>query len=171
MAKNNNKIKFLSQSVLLEEKGLPGLNALIVLIVSLMLCAFIAWSMVMEIDDTVRVSGLVVEDPLLKGQFSVIALISPNEIGSIKEGLKASVRLGELISKKPIHGMVSVLDKTPKSTADNRILYEAVITLNDSKDESQRHSVAFVSGMEVAVEITVGSRTFFNYFLGPIFNK
>jgi len=171
MSKKNNEIKVLSESVLLEEKGLPGLNSMIVLIVSFLLCAFIVWSLVMEIEDTVRVSGLVMEDPLIKGQYSVIALISPNEIGGIKEGHKASVSMMDFNKIKPMSGVINALDDAPQLSDDGSWLYTATIQLKDSSEWTQLQNSDLLLGMELAIDIVVKKRTFFEYVLGPIFNR
>ncbi len=60
MSRNRSNLQFLSQPVILEETGIPGISVMIIVAVFLMITAFITWSVMMEMDEITRVEGRIV---------------------------------------------------------------------------------------------------------------
>lgn len=165
MANKKSGLKFLNQSVLLEEAGLPKANVLIILVVFLMVALFIAWSLMMNMDQVVKVSGQV---KIEGGNAVLSALVPAKNIADIREGLPAYITINGLNDNKPVTGTIERIDKTPKTNQQGVLFYEASVKPGD--DGAKELEKLLLPGMDTKVEIVVGSRTLFQYLVGPVFN-
>jgi HlyD family secretion protein/adhesin transport system membrane fusion protein len=62
MSVRTRKLGYLSESVLLEERGLPYIQSTLIIVVSLLILAFIIWANFLTIDDKVSIDGYVIPD-------------------------------------------------------------------------------------------------------------
>ena len=170
MAKKRSNLKFLSQSVLLEEAGLPRVNTLIILVVFTMVVSFIAWANVMEIDEVVAVNGVVVQEKSADLNFSFRAQIPSREIGNISEGFSVVMNIPGVTEKKPVTGKIELIKKIPATNQQGVAYYEAIVKPGNDKEMLKNLDEVLLDGMETKVEIIVGSRTLFQYLLGPVFS-
>lgn len=168
--KKKNDLKFLSQSVLLEESNLPRINTIIILVVFAMVVSFIIWSMSMKIDEVTKVEGFITQEEKENQGFSFIAQIPSKEIGAIKEGLPVFVNIPGLTDSSSIMGTIDYIEKRPMVNQQGDIYYQAIVKPNDDKEMFEDLNQLLMSGMETDVEIIIGSRTLLQYFLGSVFN-
>lgn len=165
MANKKSGLNFLNQSVLLEEAGLPKANILIILVVFLMVTLFIAWSLMMNMDQVVKVSGQV----KIEGGTTVLsALVPAKNIADIQEGLPTYITITGINDNKPVKGTIERIDKTPKTNQQGASFYEAAV--KPEGDGVKELEKLLLPGMDTKVEIVVGSRTLFQYLVGPVFN-
>lgn len=165
---NKNKLKFLSQSVLLEETGLPKLNVTIILIVFVMLVLFIIWSVTMTMDQTTSVNGVVRQTDGENSDYVLIAMIPSTEIASIEDGYVVSISIPGITDKKPISGTIASIDKTPINDTYGNVYYEAVLS-SDSGKMTDAIKAHLMPGLTANVNIVVGRQSVFSYFMNPIF--
>lgn len=165
--KERKKLKLLSKSVLLDESGLPGINAALIIIVFLMVAAFVIWSMNMKINETVSIKGFV-ETDADTGELSFKALIPTKDLGIVNEGYPVVVNISGLTSKNPILGKIAHIEdmQVNAGTGEN---FSATIDTSNLESVIQHINGRIVPGMETNVQVITGTRSLFQYFIGPIF--
>ena len=168
--KKRSNLKFLSQSVVLEEAGLPKINSLIILVVFSMVISFIIWSATMKIDDVTTVKGFVIQEENGDIKFSFNARIPSNKIGVINEGLSVSINIPGINDNNPIKGSIENIKRTPITDEQGNIYYEAVVKPKNEK-EIVKLDKLLMPNMKTNVKIITGRRTVLKYFLGPIFKS
>ncbi|MBF0198557.1 MAG: HlyD family efflux transporter periplasmic adaptor subunit [Planctomycetes bacterium] len=99
--------KHLERSILLEESGSPLLTKLVVLIILIVFCLFVVWSMIMEVDEVVSATGVVMP-------YENVMSIQHLEGGRVdkvfvKEGAK--VEVGQILLTLNVVDMQSQLDE------------------------------------------------------------
>ena len=113
-----------------------------------------------------RLLDIVPEDDKLV----IEAQIRPTDIDGISPGLNAEIRLTTLNSYAlaPLHGTVSYVsaDRLTDSRSSNS--YYTVRVTTNPRDITDLNDIQLVPGMPVEVMIDKGSRTFFEYLMGPI---
>jgi hypothetical protein len=156
----------LSQSVLLEEVGLPKLNTFIITVVFVLVISFLTWSMNMELDEVIVNEGYFVqsEDSVL---LDINAHIPLSDIAAISIGDDVKVNIPTSIDNLSIRGNIVNIEKIPRLDEKNNIYYVAKININN---ESVRQNNDFlIPGMVANLEIKIGSRSLFDYLLGSIY--
>lgn len=166
MAKKGEKLKFLTQSVLLEEEGLPRINSIIIIAVFTIVIAFLMWSNIMEIDEVVVVDGYAIQKE--STQYLLVAHIPSKEIGIIGEGLSVTINIPG-ITKKPLEGTIKNIENTPKLNKQGATYYEAFIK-TDKQEMNNYFEQIQVPSLEANVEIILGNKTLFQNLLGPIYH-
>lgn len=169
--KKRKNLKFLSQSVLLEESGLPRINTLIIVVVFVMVVSFITWSMVMKIDDVTTVKGFLVQEQNKGQKISFSAKIPSKEILLIKQGLSVSINIPGVMDKNTIMGTIDYIDKTPMIDSRGDVYYKAVVKASNDIETLIDINKIVIPSMEINVNVITGSKTLFQHFLGPIFNS
>jgi HlyD family secretion protein/epimerase transport system membrane fusion protein len=104
-------------------------------------------------------------------QLVVEAQVKPTDIDGIHTGLPAEIRLTTLNSyaMAPLHGTVSYVSADRLTDARTTGAYYTVRVQTDpSEVEKNLKDVELVPGMPTEVMIDKGSRTFFEYLVGPI---
>jgi hypothetical protein len=167
--KNKRNLKILSQSVLLEESGLPGVNTLIILIVFLMLVAFVTWSVNMRMNETLTVNGYTEQITESSNEMSFKALIPSKDIGIVNEGYPVIMNILGLTDKNHIMGKIGKVDLIAIKNAQGSNMFEASIVPSNLDEVKKHMNGKMVPGMETSVQIITGTRSLFQYFIGPIF--
>lgn len=168
--KKRKNLKFLSQSVLLEESGLPRINTLIIFVVFAMVASFITWSSIIKIDDVTTVKGAVVQEENKAQKISFNAKIPSKEILVIKEGVPVSINIPGVTGNN-IMGTIEYIDKTPITDSKGDVYYKAVVKASNDSGTLIEINKIIIPGMEANVNIITGSRTLLQHFVGPIFKS
>lgn len=170
MAQNYKDLKYLSQSVMLEESGLPRLNTLIILLVTLALAAFIGWATVMPLDEMVSVQGSISNEVASSGQYQLFAHIPSNKINSVSVGNPVILTIPGVTDKNPLSGKLVKIDNLPNQDSQGRVYYLAEVALSAAPSTAENLTKVLHPGMETQMDVVVGSKTLMVYFLGQIFN-
>lgn len=162
--KRSKKLRFLSQSVLLEETGLPRANGLIIITIFLGLAGFIAWGTQMPIDEVVSCNGQISEVLPGEGQYKLTALIPVNKMSGIEVGKSATIKVSGVSQIKPFKGMITMVEHAPIKRGD--LSYYPIRIVAD--DGGVNGSTLVLKDMETQVGVIVGTKSFMDYFVGPI---
>lgn len=168
MAKHRRDIKYLSQSILLEEQGLPRVNTWMILIVFAMVAAFVVWSIQMEIDEVAKVDGNVVLKSDSVNEYSLVLKIPSKEMSSIKDKASVFITIPGLAEKEPFRGTIKEIEQTPKTGIKGEIYYEAALSLGMDETKFSNVNKMLMAGMVIHGEVITGKRTLFQYILSPI---
>lgn len=103
-------------------------------------------------------------------QLVVEAQIKPTDIDGISPGLPAEVRLTTLNSYAlpPLHGTVAYVSADRLIDSRTSGAYYTVRITTNPRDVVNLNDIQLVPGMPAEVMIDKGSRTFFEYLMGPI---
>jgi hypothetical protein len=170
MSRKKRNLKYLSQSVLLEESGLPRINTLIIFVVFTMVVSFITWSVMMKIDEVIAISGTVVQEQVEDSNFSIRTQIPLKEMGAVSEGLSVVMTIPGIMDNKSIMGTLYSIEKIPKTDGQGAVYCEAVIKLSDEKEKLAILNSLLMPKMEANIKIIAGNKSLFEYFLGSVFN-
>jgi hypothetical protein len=160
------KFKFLSESIVLEETGLPFINTIIILSVALFLGLFIAWSSQLTMEDGINVTGNVVEMESGTAKYQVNCYAETNNVLSIKEGSKVYIKIPGVTGGKSLNGYVAKIDNKPQFDSQNKVYYTVEVEFDN---ESVKETL--LNGMEARVEIITGTRTLLQYLLGSLYDN
>lgn len=113
-----------------------------------------------------RILDIVPEDD----QLVVEAQIKPTDIDGIHAGLPAEIRLTTLNSytMKPLRGRVVYVSADRLTDQRTSNAYYVVRVQTDQDEASHLKEIELVPGMPAEVMIDKGSRTFFEYLVGPV---
>lgn len=167
MSKKNN-FKYLSQSVLLEEKGLPRINKLIIIVIFSMLIGFLMWANYMQMDEILSVKGYVIAKENSNINFSFIAKIPSKEILNIDEGLSSNISIPALSDNGNIDGTISYVDGKLKIDEQGFSYYTAIIVGEVDEKKIKYFNDNLIENMETQINIVIGSRNLIEYFLKPV---
>lgn len=170
MSQNYKDLKYLSQSVLLEESGLPHFNTVIVILVTLALAAFIGWSVIMPLDEVVAVTGNVSSTVGNNGTYDYYAHIPSDKVHTIAVGNQVMLSIPGVTDKSPLSGKIANVDRQPTTTAMGQVYYVASVELTVDPSVNQNLSQLLYPSMETRMDIVVGSKTLMTYFMGKIFD-
>ena len=103
-------------------------------------------------------------------QLVIEAQMKPTEIDGISPGLPAEVRLTTLNSYAlaPLHGTVTYVSADRLMDSRTSISYYTVRISINQREVANLNDIQLVPGMPTEVMIDKGSRTFFEYLMGPI---
>lgn len=161
----NYKLKFLSESVLLEETGLPLINTTIILSMALLISLFVLWATQMKIDDHLNLSGNVVAVETESGAYQIDCYATSNSVLAIQVGATVYVNIPGVTGKQFLTGYVVETGALPQYDADNNVYYIVQIQL-----EKDNIIEKMLIGMEANAEIVVGSRTIMQYLFGALYD-
>ena len=103
-------------------------------------------------------------------QLVVEAQIKPTDIDGIRVGLPAEIRLNTLNSytMAPLHGRVAYVSADRLTDARTANAYYTIRVETNPHEVENLKDVQLVPGMPAEVMVDKGSRTFFEYLLGPV---
>lgn len=103
-------------------------------------------------------------------QLVIEAQIKPTDIDGISPGLPAEIRLTTLSSYAlaPLHGTVAYVSADRLTDSRTASAYYTVRITTNPRDVVNLNDIQLVPGMPAEVMIDKGSRTFFEYLMGPI---
>lgn len=160
--------KFLSQSILLEEQGLPRMSLWMIISVFSMLVLFIGWSMLMTLEELVTVSGEVAVTQEVGTQAQFRVEIPSSDGGVIMRNQEAVITVLGSASQKRIQGVIQTLNPEPLTNESGNTYYEAMVAAVDKSKISVNGEVNLMKGMPVRVDVITGKKSLFEYFMGPI---
>lgn len=168
MTGKKNKFKFLSQSVLLEEQGMPKLNFWIIVIVFAMVVSFVSWSIVMELDQVITVSGSVIGDNNAEGTYAFSVQIPSEEIAVVDEGLRVTINIPGVKTSSPLMGKIERVETVGTTSTSGNVYFEGKVIPDKNSNQYATVESQLHLGMKVNYQVVVGKRSLFEYFLGPV---
>lgn len=162
-----NKLKFLSESVLLEETGLPLANVISVITISLMLLLFIIWGNYMMMEEDVVMSGKV---SIESDSFSVLGYVSSNDAVTIQNNAEAYITIPGITSRQAIRGEVKDINTSPVYDDSGKAYYGISVKLLMSNSQNQEMADRLLEGMESQVSIVIDEKTLIQYLLGNLYD-
>ena len=168
MAMKQKDFKFLSQSILLEEQGLPKMSLWIIISVFTMLILFIGWSILMELEEIVTVSGEVAVSQEFgkQHQFRVEIPSADGAVITLDQEVVITV-LGS-VGQKRIKGVIQTIHSEPLTNESGNTYYEAMVAEVDKSKPSVDGPINLKKGMPVRADVIIGKKSLFEYFMGPI---
>lgn len=168
VAMKQKDLKFLSQSILLEEQGLPKMSLWIIMSVFLMLTLFIGWSILMNVEEIVIVNGEVIVSQEIGKQPQFRLEIPSYDGGVILTDQEVMITVLGSANKKRIQGFIQTLNSEPLTNESGNIYYEAIVVAVDESEKTVNSSINLMKGMPVRAHIITGKKSLFEYFIGPI---
>lgn len=160
--------KFLSQSILLEEQGLPKMSLWIIVSVFSMLILFIGWSILMNLEEIVTVSGEVAVSQEFGKQPQFRVEIPSDDGGVILLDQEVVITVLGSVEQKRVHGVIQTLNSEPLTNDSGNTYYEAMVVATDKSKIAVNESINLMKGMPVRADIIIGKKSLFEYFMGPI---
>jgi len=162
------QFKFLSQSVLLEESGLPRINALIIMTITVIVIGFIVWSSFVTIEESLSSSGQVTMSDT--SEYQITGYMSANDIIKISEGAKVNVSIPGITSRNTLKGDLVSVNNEPRYTQSGDALYEFLVVFESGKYKFKSDDSPILLGMNCRLEIVTGSKTMLQYLLGNLYD-
>ena len=162
--------KFLSKSILLEEQGLPHIQKITILTISLMIVLFITWANFMTIEDKVSIKGYAERDYFNDCGFEFLAMVPSDEISAISYGDKINLSISGLTNKHKIPGIIEKINTKPTVDKSGRVYYQITVKPSLNQDVMKNIQPMLYDKMETRIEVIVGTRTLLQYFLGPLWD-
>lgn len=166
--KNNKNMKFLSESILLEESGLPFINSIVIMSVALFIITFIAWSSFVYMEDTVSLGASTIASDNNKYEF--IAKAGTSDVIAIEEGNRVYISIPGVTGRQSIVGTISDIDTNPNHTEQGRTYYEVTIDYVLEKHKKAELEEILIEGMEGQMKIVTGTRSMLQYLLGNLYD-
>ena len=167
MAKKH-QFKFLSQSVLLEESGLPRINTLVIMTITILLIGFITWSNYVDIEEQLSASGQITLSD--EGIYKVIGRLNANDIVKVDEDYRVYISVPGITSKEDLKGNLDEILIKPRYTDSGEVYYEFIITFDSSKFSNKSDDNPLLVGMSCRLNIVTGSKTMLQYLLGTLYD-
>jgi len=167
MAKKH-QFKFLSQSVLLEESGLPRINTLVIITITILLIGFITWSNYVDIEEQLSANGQIILSD--EGVYKVIGHLNANDIVKIDEDYRVYISVPGITSKEDLKGNLENILIKPRYTDSGEVYYEFVITFDSAKYSNDSDTNPLLVGMNCRLNIVTGSKTMLQYLLGNLYD-
>lgn len=161
----NNKLKYLSKSMLLEEEGIPRINMVIALTICITVVLFIVWASFMEIKDVVNISGVLDNSAHSKNIASFA--VTSDKIGSISKGNIAYISIPGITKKDQIKGVVDEIISDVNSTKTS---YLVIVELDMTDRQKESLDLIELEKLDVSGEIITGKRSILKYILGPLWD-
>ncbi len=161
------KLRFLSESVLLEESGLPMINKVTIITVVVIITCFIFWASQSTITDELSLTGVVLNSETghhFVGLGDVEAKIE------VKVGDDVQINLIGITSKQKIRGKVIEIEpmKNPPEGSDYLVMIIVEAVNNDLVYKSIKADL--IEGMDLSMEVVVAERTLIQYILGSFYD-
>lgn len=166
MSKKSKRMKFLSESVLLEESGLPWINTIVILTIAVLLVLFIIWANALVMDESIEVTGSVGKE---MDSFVINGYVPSTEITMIDEGTLAYIDIKGITDRKSIVGVVDHIYETPIETEDENY-YLIRIGMSDTENSSIDIENELLEGLDTHISVVTDTRTLLQYMLGNIYD-
>lgn len=164
MVKKKNKLKFLSESILLEETGLPKMNVVITVCVSLFIVAFVAWANLVVLEEDMTIGGQVTVTTL--GHYEMLGLVPAKDIVDLSVEDPVYVSIPGVTGREKMTGMITAINTSPQYDTSGNVFYKATIVL-ESNDSDQ----TLFEGMEGSISVVTGNKTLLQYLLGNLYDS
>lgn len=162
MKVKSNKLGFLQESVLLEERGLPFMHNLIIITVAVLVIFFIIWSNFLTVDDTVSFSGVIVENAV--GDLSFVGYAATADIPVVELGQEAYISIPGVTGRGSIVAIVKDFETEPLVSESGARAYPVYLDMMDQANYS------IYEGMNVTVKVKTGSKTMLQFMLGALYD-
>jgi hypothetical protein len=164
--KKKHNYRFLTESILLEESGLPKINTIVIVSVFVFLALFIVWANMLEIEETIKLEGRVID---LNDEYKVIVEIPSEDIVNVDEGFIAHITIPGITYRDSILGSIEIFNKSAKES-DNGTVYEALIVIdkNDYKEYDLKETL--LNGMSTNVKLITETKSLIQYLLGNLYD-
>lgn len=157
------KYKYLSESVLLEETGLPNINVAIIVVVTFFVLLFITWSNFIIMEDTLNLTGTVVESG---DAVYLYSKLTTSEVINVDRYADVYVNIPGITGRTALTGKVNEVVKTPQYDAEGKVYYLAKVELISISAEMKSQ---LIEGLSARMEVVTGSRTMLEYLLGNLY--
>ena len=168
--KRSKKMNFLSESILLEESGLPKINTIIIVSVTALIVLFLVWANMLIMEESVAIDGQVILYDLGNKPIAFLGFVRTSDLVQISLGSDVYIDIPGVTSRQSLNGMVIEIDISPHYDTQNNAYYEVLIELNESDDKVDELSSILVTGMESQLKVITGSRTMLQYLLGTLYD-
>lgn len=164
----NDNLKYLSKSMLLEEEGVPRINIMIILTISLTILLFILWAGIMEINEAVHANGIYKD---YEGDTRTAELIIPsNKVTDISIQNMVFLTMPGVTNKDTIKGYVTEVKYLKNESDDTITMYLAIVKLELTERQLASIKKLGLEQIEVSGEIITGKRSLLKQFLGPLWD-
>lgn len=165
--KNKKKMKFLSESILLEESGLPMINTIVIVSVTTLIILFLAWANMLIMEESIELDGQVV---INENDLELLGFVRTNNFILVSENADVFIDIPGITNRKSLKGSIVSINTIPKYDIQNNAYYEVKIKLTESDEEIKELSNILVTGMESQVKVVTGTRTMLQYLLGTLYD-
>lgn len=133
-----------------------------------MLILFIGWSMLMNLEEIVTVSGevAVTQEFGKLPQFRVEIPSADGGVIMLNQEVVITV-LGS-VGQKRIQGVIQTFNPEPLTNERGNTYYEAIVVEVDKNKTLTDREVNLMKGMPVRADVITGKKSLFEYFMGPI---
>jgi len=164
MAKKR-RMKYLSESMLLEERGLPRVNVIITLLVTLILVSFIVWSSLVVVEEAVSFKGQVLEGVINNNM--MLGKVAPADISELSLEDLVYVSVPGVTSREKIKGRIINIDSSPQYTSDDQVYYHVVVRMDKNHDGVRDLLV----GMTGSISAVTEEKSLLQYLLGNLYES
>jgi len=186
LLRNKNALRqHLSRSVLLEEAQDHYLAHMTIGVICGAVIVLLVWASFSEINDVVQTKGKVisyiqmglndVEPKMISPdqKIKVVVKISPQDIGHIRVGQNARVRINryDYVRYGGGDGRLSFISQSPSQDKNGNYFYQARIELTQNFVGQGKNKVQIFSDMAVTVDIITGKKTILSYVFGPFYKS
>jgi hypothetical protein len=162
--RNKHKNKFLTESILFEESGLPKINVILSLFIFILLVLFILWANRLTVQETLSVSGALEET---SSSYMIQARVLSREIAQVDEDATAFVSILGVTSRKPLVGYVSEINTLNKTSSSGLTYYDVYISV----DDFGVYEEDLLKGMDCSVKVVTDEKSLLAYLLGNLYDS
>lgn len=162
--KKKRDYRFISESVLLEERGLPFIKVLIIISVTILIFLFILWSNTYEIDEELVYRGVVDltgEDLVFMGQ------VPADQVLQVSVGQEMFIMIRGYGDGEEVAGVLTHIEDNPRMSTSGSIYYEVTIVPRNQNMWTQGLPL---KGMVCQVRTVIKTKTLLNYLLGNLYD-
>ena len=123
----NKRYKFLTESVLFEESGLPRINIFIICVVAAIVVMFLVWANFVIMEDTIQLKGVLNQED---SSFRVLGQVTTSNVALVHEDAEVFISIPGITGRKDMHGEIVNIINEPQYDQDNRVYY--LININVS---------------------------------------
>ncbi len=163
-----NKLSFLSKSVMLEEKGLPRMSSVIILVITIIVVLFIYWASILNINEKIVLSGFIT--PELVDKNTAVLNIPANSIASVEVGNPVYITIDGVTTKDTIKGIIVAVDLGSYEDAKGEKFFNADVDLNLTERQLVKLKQVVSDRFIVKSEVVIGHRSLLSYMLGPVWD-
>jgi hypothetical protein len=168
--KKKNKLKFLSESILLEESGLPMLNTIVIIMITVSILMFIIWSSYIVIEESVSVSAqLNINEET--SAYEAIGIVGTRDISTISENAEVYFAIPGVTGRQDITGVLREINAEPKYDSVGNVYYNVYISLGLTDNLKKEIGTKLLKGMEGKLTIVTGTRSMLQYLLGSLYDN
>jgi hypothetical protein len=169
MFKKRRKMRFLSESILLEESGLPKINSVIAVVVSVIIIMFLIWSNQLIIEESISIKGQVIVIEA-SDNIEFIGLVRTSDLVAINFGADTYIDIPGITKRQGLNGIVNKINTQPQFDSNNVAYYEIYVALNESDKTIGELNNTLIAGMDSELRIVTGSRTMLQFLLGTLYD-